>query len=105
MKTKLFVVIFFVATKIYAQEPADALRYSWLTQGGTARNQAIGGAGGSLGGEFSTMFVNPAGIGFYKTNEFVFTPNFAMQKTKSKYLGTSASVSKNNFNIGATGFL
>ena len=94
MKTKLFIVIFFVATKIYAQEPADALRYSWLTQGGTARNQAIGGAGGSLGGEFSTMFMNPAGIGFYKTSEFVFTPAFSMQKNKSAYRGTSASASK-----------
>ena len=106
MKIRLLIAIFFISiTKLFAQEPADALRYSWLTQGGTARNQAIGGAGGSLGGEFSTMFVNPAGIGFYKTSEFVFTPDFTMQKTKSKYLGTLASVSKNNFSVGATGFL
>ena len=105
MKTKLFIVLFFVATKIYAQEPGDALRYSWLTQSGTARNQAIGGAGGSLGGEFSTMFMNPAGIGFYKTSEFVFTPFVNLQKNKSAYIGTSASASKNNFNLGTTGFL
>ncbi len=44
---------------VFAQEPSDALRYSWLTQGGTARNQAIGGAGASLGGEFSSLFINP----------------------------------------------
>jgi len=105
MKTKLFIAILFVATKIYAQEPADALRYSWLTQTGTARNQAIGGAGGSLGGEFSTMFMNPAGIGFYKTSEFVFTPAVSLQKNKSAYIGTSASASKSNFNLGTTGFL
>jgi hypothetical protein len=105
MKTKLFIVILFIATKIYAQEPADALRYSWLTQTGTARNQAIGGAGGSLGGEFSTMFINPAGIGFYKTSEFVITPSYSIQKYKSNYLSTPASATRNNFNLGATGFL
>jgi hypothetical protein len=105
MKTILSIAIFFIAVKIYAQEPADALRYSWLTQTGTARNQAIGGAGGSLGGEISTMFINPAGIGFYKTGEFVITPAYNIQKYKSNYRGTSASDSKNNFNLGTTGFL
>ncbi len=106
MKITILIALFVMSiTRIFAQEPADALRYSWLTQGGTARNQAIGGAGGSLGGEFSTMFINPAGIGFYKTSELVFTPNYTMQKNKSTYLGSSASASKNNFSVGATGFL
>jgi hypothetical protein len=106
MKILLSIAIFVVALpKIYAQEPADALRYSWITQSGTARNQAIGGAGGSLGGEFSTMFMNPAGIGFYKTSEFVITPGYNMQKSKSVYKETNASTKSNDFNLGATGFL
>lgn len=98
-------ILIISVSEVYAQEPADALRYSWLTQNGTARNQAIGGASGSLGGEFSTMFVNPAGIGFFKTGEFVFTPHFNIQKNKSVYRETSEASSKNNFNIGTTGFL
>ncbi len=106
MKIILSITIFVVAlTKVYAQEPTDALRYSWITQSGTARNQAIGGASGSLGGEFSTMFMNPAGIGFYKTSEFVFTPGYNMQKNKSVYKETNASAKSNDFNLGATGFL
>jgi hypothetical protein len=51
------------------------------------------------------MFINPAGIGFYKTGEFVITPLYNIQKYKSKYLNTAASASKNNFNLGTTGFL
>jgi len=57
--------IFFIVTvlsssvRIFAQEPADALRYSWTNQGGTARQQAIGGAMGSLGGDISSTFINP----------------------------------------------
>ena len=80
MKATYFIAIaLFAIIKTYAQEPADALRYSWLTQNGTARNQAIGGAGASLGGEFSSLFINPAGLGFYKTSEFVVTPGFALK--------------------------
>ena len=80
MKSIYTVAIFlFAIANAYAQEPADALRYSWLTQTGTARNQAIGGAGASLGGEFSSLFINPAGLGFYKTNDFVLTPSYALK--------------------------
>lgn len=90
----------------YAQEPADALRYSYLTQpGGTARNQAIGGAGASLGGEFSSLFINPAGLGFYKTGDFAFTPQFSMKNSKSNYRGTAANDNSNNFNLGTSGIL
>ncbi len=89
----------------YAQEPADALRYSYLTQGGTARNQAIGGAGASLGGEFSSLFINPAGLGFYKTGDFVITPDFALKTAKSNYLNSNGKATHNNFNLGASGLL
>ncbi|MBK9661337.1 MAG: hypothetical protein IPO68_15805 [Chitinophagaceae bacterium] len=32
------------STSIFAQEPADALRSSWIISSGTARQQAVGGA-------------------------------------------------------------
>ncbi|MEO9004261.1 MAG: aromatic hydrocarbon degradation protein [Ginsengibacter sp.] len=107
MKAKyvtLFIILF--TSYSYAQEPADALRYSFLTQdGGTARSQAIGGAGGSLGGEFSSLFINPAGLGFYKTGDFAFTPQFSMKNSKSEYRATKAGDKSTNFNLGTTGVL
>src|SRR6476469_6805708 len=106
MKTIFFIAATFCLTAgVYAQEPADALRYSFITQSGSARNQAIGGASASLGGEFSTLFMNPAGLGFYKTNEFVFSGAYGMQKFKSTYKRDLSSLSKNNFNLPATGLL
>jgi hypothetical protein len=106
MRTRLLLIILVSAiSNSYAQEPADALRYSWLTQNGTARNQAIGGAGASLGGEFSSLFINPAGLGFYKTNEFVITPGYAIKNANSNYLNNPADRTSNNFNLGASGFL
>src|SRR5450759_3251778 len=106
MKTYFYIAIFlFAITNTYAQEPVDALRYSWTTQSGTARNQAIGGASGSLGGEFSTLFINPAGLGFYKTNEFVLTPGYSLKNFSSTYKTNSESSNNNNFNLGASGLL
>jgi hypothetical protein len=107
MKTNFLILIFLIAFSYsYGQEPADALRYSYLTQnGGTARNQAIGGAGASLGGEFSSLFINPAGLGFYKTGDLVVTPQFSIKNSKSEYLGTNASNNGTNFNMGATGVI
>src|SRR5450432_3458848 len=101
MKAKYVLALALFATvKIFAQEPADALRYSWLTQNGTARNQAIGGAGASLGGEFTSLFINPAGLGFYKTNEFVLTPGYSLKNFNSTYKTNSESSNNNNFNLG-----
>ncbi|HUX85002.1 MAG TPA: hypothetical protein VMV20_07190, partial [Chitinophagaceae bacterium] len=87
------------------QTEADALRYSQLTSGGTARVQAIGGAAGSLGGDVTSLSVNPAGIGLYKTNEFEVTPGLLNSSNQSSYLGSSGSASKTNFYIGNAGII
>src|SRR5258705_5640745 len=55
----------------FGQEPSDALRYSWYIQGGTARQQAIGGAMGSFGGEISRKVVNPTHIAFFWSHHFL----------------------------------
>src|SRR5438034_11660765 len=106
MKSVFFIMaILLSALYSFSQEPADALRYSWYTQGGTARQQAIGGAMGSLGGEISTSFVNPAGLGFYRTGDFVFTPGYNFLNNKSTYFGKSEKDKKNYFNLRTTGFV
>lgn len=92
-----------VINYLSAQTPEDALRLSWNVQSGTARTQAIGGAMGSLGGDITATFVNPAGLGFYRTGDVVFTPSFRFGKTKSSYLGTSADSTANKFALGTSG--
>ena len=108
MKYRYFITLLLIAfaTSCFAQEPADALRYSFLTSpGGTARNQAIGGAGASLGGEFSSLFINPAGLGFYKTGDFVVTPAYSLKNSKSTYLNSGEKATDNSFSLGASGFV
>ena len=88
-----------------AQVPEDALRYSYFPQNGTARNLSIGGANGSLGGDLNSIFVNPAGLGFYKTGEFVLTPGLIMNNNKNGFRGTNSTNKKNGFNLGTSGFV
>jgi hypothetical protein len=106
MKSVIFITAVLLSDLYsFSQEPADALRYSWYTQSGTARQQAIGGAMGSLGGEISASFVNPAGLGFYRTGDFVFTPGYNFLTNKSTYFGRTEKDKKNYFNFGPTGFV
>ena len=88
---------------LFAQEPADALRYSWYISGGTARQQAVGGAMASLGGDITAAYVNPAGLGFYKTGDFVLTPGYNFGNNTSTYYGRSEKGKKNNFSFGTSG--
>jgi hypothetical protein len=104
-KTLLLFSSCFIAYSLFAQEPADALRFSWATPGGTARQQAIGGAMGSLGGDISATFTNPAGLAFYKTGDFILTPIYQMGKAKANYFSRNEKDSKNKFTWGTTGFV
>lgn len=105
MKQTILILFFFTGISAFAQTPEDALRMAWFTQNGTARNMATGGVMGSLGGDITANHVNPAGIGLFKTNEFVLTPGFALNKNSLKYRGTDTANSKNNFNYGASGVI
>lgn len=108
MNRKLYTLIALLAAALpsFAQIPEDAIRTSWNTPTGTARQQAIGGAMGSLGGEISSIFVNPAGLGMYKTSEIVLSPGFSLNKSKGSFRGTDASADRlSKFNLGTTGFV
>lgn len=108
MNRKLYIfVCLLIGQQVIAQTPEDALRMTWTTPSGTARHQAIGGAMGSLGGEITSIFVNPAGLGFYKTGEIVLSPGLSWLRTKSSFRGSDAMSlrEKNNFNIGTSGLV
>ncbi len=106
MKKSLLISFILIGCKLIAQVPEDALRYSWLSHTGTARYMAIGGVMGSLGGDITAAFVNPAGLGFYRTGEAVFTPAFLLNNNKSAFRdGAVATDKKNSVNIGTTGYV
>lgn len=88
-----------------SQNDVDALRYSQLTFGGTARFASMGGSMGALGGDISTLSFNPAGIAVFRKTELSITPSVFSSKTTSDYNGTSAFDRKLNFNLGNIGIV
>lgn len=94
-----------LSLSIHAQIPEDVLKYSWQPVNGTARINAVGGAMGSLGGDITATFVNPAGLGFFKTTEIVLSPGFSFLKNKSDFRGTSTDGKSSGINFGPTGIV
>ena len=105
MKKYILILFILIHAKAFSQVPEDALRYSWYSQTGTARNMAIGGAMGSLGGDISATFINPAGLGFYRTRELVFSPGIMFNNNRSNFRDMLTSKKSNTLNLGATGFI
>jgi hypothetical protein len=79
--------------------PEEALIFSRTNPGGSARIQGMGGAQVALGGDYSTAYSNPAGLGFFNRSEVTLSLGTNFYNSSASYLGTSTSDSKSNFNI------
>lgn len=58
-----------------------------------------------MGADFTTASTNPAGLGLYKSSEFIFTPAVHFGNVQSTYNGTLASDQRSNFYLGNIGFV
>ncbi|MEO7524044.1 MAG: hypothetical protein ABIT58_08120 [Ferruginibacter sp.] len=105
MKKIIPIVLILVSMRAYGQVPEDAIRYSWYPQNGTARNMAIGGVMGSLGGDITAAFVNPAGLGFFKTNEVVLSPGISMNNNKANFRQAVTLDKQKTFSFGPSGVI
>lgn len=88
---KLFILpsLLLIAGLASAQTVSDIVRYSTTTSTGSARSAAMGGAFGALGGDLSSIGVNPAGIGVFRKSEISITPYLNIAKTKSSNRATN----------------
>ncbi len=89
-----------------SQVLSDAVRYSLLDVGGTARSVGIGGAIGALGADFSVLSTNPAGAAAFRRSEFTFTPTFERSSVDAILEVQDNSINsdnKSNFNFNNIG--
>lgn len=82
----------------------DMFNYSQHTHTfGTARSAAMAGAMTSLGGDMSTMSINPAGLGMYRTSEVVITPMVGVASSVNSDLAyqknSSTRLAMSNFGV------
>ena len=101
----LTIFLFLSLSLITAQNETDALRYTQLFPMGTARNMSMAGAFGAFGGDFSTLSINPAGIGVYRSSEFSITPAMNYSPTETMYLGSGTGDLRSNFFLGNAGYV
>jgi hypothetical protein len=98
-------IIPLVSMSLMAQNDVDAMRFSQNFYGGTGRSLSMGGAFGALGGDFSSLSINPAGIGVYRGSEFTITPSINFDKATASYLGTDYNDVKYKFGLENLGFV
>jgi hypothetical protein len=107
-----FFFIFFLATigfESFAQDGHgyynDALRFSRLTFGGSARFQSIGGATTALGADIGTLSSNPAGLGMYNRSDMNMSAAIGTANTNSNYLGNNQKDHRTFFNLPSMGMV
>jgi hypothetical protein len=85
MRSLILLFLSALCSRTEAQSPEDALRLSWFPQGGSARSLGIGGCMGSLGGDITAAFVNPAGLAQFRNPETMLSLGFSRLNTRSAY--------------------
>jgi len=104
-KTIAILITFAISFTLYAQNEIDALRYSLIGYGGTARFMGLSGAYGAVGADFTSLSQNPAGIGLYRKSEFTITPVLFSDNTTATYLGQQNTDNRNAGYLGNIGFV
>ncbi|OON70815.1 OmpP1/FadL family transporter [Hymenobacter sp. CRA2] len=92
-----------LASPLFAQNEADALRYSRLQFGGTARSLGAGGANVAVGADLGNLVSNPAGLGLFQRSEFSFSPGLGITNSDARVGNVNGSPqlrdTRNNFHV------
>jgi hypothetical protein len=100
----IIIVIIGLFSGVIAQNVDDALRYSQVFYGGTARFMSMGGAFTALGGDMSSLSQNPAGLGVFRSSELTITPQLFHINTSAGFNGKTSDYLY-NFNLSQVGIV
>lgn len=105
MKRLIIAISFIIASlsTLSGQSIDEALRYSQIFYGGTARFQAMGGAFTSLGGDLSVLSLNPAGLAMFRSTDLSFTPQMYFNNSTTDFDGTTSSDYMYDLNLNQFG--
>ena len=103
-KLKLFLIcLISVYISSYSQNINDALNYSSNSTQGTARFNSMGGAFGALGGDLSSVSINPAGSAIFNNGHFSLSFGSDNKSNQASILNTTSSYDKKNFTLNQIG--
>jgi hypothetical protein len=106
---RYLITVALVATTSYttfAQSIDNALRFSILQPGSTARVTGVSGAFTALGADFGAISSNPAGLAMYRTDEFTVTPGFRLAASEASFGDNPATSDESTrFHLAQIGFV
>ncbi len=103
----IFIIGLLTSSFIYSQSPYvdNALKFSKYDYYGSARFTGMSGAFGALGGDVSSIAINPAGLGVYRSSEVVFTPGMVFNNTNASYLNNTMDQNTYDVSLDNIGFV
>ncbi len=102
---KFFLILLAIAPLcIKAQNINDVYNISSSYYQGTAKSMSMGNAMGAVGQDFSSISINPAGLGLFRKSMFIFTPSASAIYTSSKLNGYKAHDYKTNISVNNFGY-
>jgi hypothetical protein len=106
MKRNIIIIIALISlfSAVSAQNIDQALKYSNIYYGGTARFMSMGGAFTALGGDISTLSQNPAGLGVFRSSEMTITPQLSYNKSSANFYGNTSEY-LSDFNLYQAGLV
>jgi hypothetical protein len=103
MKKILMFLMVFCLYRLNAQTIDDILKVSYQDYEGTARFAAMGGAFGALGGDISSISVNPAGLAVFRKPHLSITSSLNHIYNISDYMGIQTDDSRLQAGISSCG--
>ena len=104
MIKRSFALIFLFLSQIFnAQNLSEVLSLSMDKPSGTARFESMGGAFGSLGGDLSSININPAGGAVFIDNEYGFTISGSNTKNNTLFFNNDEENKNFKFSINQGG--
>lgn len=104
MRKKILLILFLLPiTTLFAQDITDAVRFSSQDLMGTARFTSMGGAFSSLGGDMSSLRINPAGSSIFLNNHASGTLSLNLRNNDVVFGEGLTNNNESDFNLNQAG--
>ncbi len=97
--SSIAILLFFFQFTLSAQTIDDALRFSQLIPGGTARVIGAGSSFGAMGGDYGVTAINVAGLSDFRRNEVMFSLSLNQPSTTSDFEGRQIGTSSDGTQV------
>ena len=104
----IFTIQLISTALIHGQNITDVVRWSQINSFNTARSASTAGAFGAMGGDLSSITINPAGLGDYRISEFTLTPNVTLTSANGYFASQPSDVETTKsgiLNLQSIGFV